>query len=822
MTDDLQAEISRRVAAEEALRRSEQRLAAQSAALTELTAPHTGASGQYRVVGPGQLERVDAETLDDRIRTILETCARTLQTRRVSVWRFTDEHDAIRCLDLYDAVTRTHQSGFVLPRREYPQYFRALEYERVVAASDARTDPRTRDFVDSYLVPNDIHAMLDVPLRHKDELIGVVCGEHAGGPREWAVDEKHFMISVANLIVVAMVDHDRRAAQRRLAESEARARTILDTAHDAFIGMDEAGAIVAWNAQSAATFGWTADEVLGRSLAGTIIPESFRAAHTRGLQRFLASGEAPVVNRRLELTALHRDGHEFPIEITITQPIRVEPGYFFGAFLRDITERREREEELRRAKESAEAATRAKSEFLANMSHELRTPLNGVLGYTQLLQRERGLTPVQREALEAIAKCGSHLLDLINDVLDLSKIEAGRIEVELAPCDIRQVTVDVRYVVAEPAHRKGLRLLVDVAPEVPPRAVLDGRNLRQVLLNLLGNAVKFTASGEVRLAIGCVAPDRLRFEVWDTGIGIDQGQLAEIFHAFRQTRDGAAAGGSGLGLTISQRLVRSMGGELQVSSEPGIGSRFYFDLPLVVAQVSPAPAGEHEAPEIVLDSRLAPGIELTALVADDSSVNRRILASLLESAGARVITAAGGLEAIELARQHKPDVILMDLRMQDLDGFEATRRLRADPVTAGIKVLAVTASAFGDVRQAAVEAGCADFVPKPVRAERLFAKLQQHLGVRFVRYEDAAGSAPDRQAADVAAIPRAVASRLREAAAIGNIEALEALAREVSTSSGPEATLGAHIARLAAAFDYDGLLALAASADGGGVDRAHD
>ena len=810
-------DVSERIAAEEALRRSEQRLAAQSEALTQLTARQTGGSGRFEAVG--STPRV--ERFDDRLKTILETCARTLEAARVSMWRFDDRAESIRCLALYELPAGRHTQGTVLQRKDFPAYFDALEHERFVAAGDARTDPRTSEFTTAYLVPNGITSMFDVPLRQKDALIGVLCVEHVGEARTWTVDERNFMLSVANLLVVAQVDDERRAALRRLAESEARARLIVDTAHDAFIGMDARGNIMSWNAQAVQTFGWSAEEAVGRSLAQTIIPESYREAHQRGLRRFLESGEAPVVNKRLELAALHRDGREFPIEITITQPISIDGGYFFGAFLRDISERKQREEELRSAKESAEAATRAKSEFLANMSHELRTPLNGVLGYTQLLQRDRGMSPSQREALDAIGKCGAHLLDLINDVLDLSKIEAGRIDLEVVPCDIRQVTVDVKYVVAEPVQRKGLRLHVRVEPGIPRRALLDGRHLRQVLLNLLGNAVKFTEHGEVTLSIARARNDRLRFEVADTGIGIEPDSLVEIFDAFRQTRRGAAAGGSGLGLTISQRLVRSMGGELQVESEAGRGSRFWFDLPLVEAPDSGA--GRTAEPELDLapDVRLAPGVELTALVADDSSVNRRILASLLESAGAHVITAAGGLEAIELARQHRPDVILMDLRMEDVDGFEATRRIHAQPETATIPVLAVTASAFGDVRQAACAAGCLDFVPKPVRAEKLFAKLQQHLGVTFVRPADSPASTPS-PSEPAASLDPEVARRIHDAATIGNVAALDALVQELSREGGGAAAHAARIAALAAAFDYEGLIALAVRATGeGGASVAH-
>jgi CheY-like chemotaxis protein len=301
----------------------------------------------------------------------------------------------------------------------------------------------------------------------------------------------------------------------------------------------------------------------------------------------------------------------------------------------------------------------------------------------------------------------------------------------------------------------------------------------------------------------------VRFEVTDTGIGIEAESLTVVFQAFRQTRAGAEAGGSGLGLTISQRLVKAMDGQLDVESVPGRGSRFSFELPLLAAPESPAGA-EAVADASGPDARLAAGQELTALVADDSSVNRRILASLLESAGVRVITAAGGFEAVELARKHRPDVILMDLRMSDLDGFEATRRIHADPATAAIPVLAVTASAWGDVRQAARDAGCADFVPKPVRAEVLFAKLQQHVRVTFT-------SEPvDLPAARVTAAGpadlRDVARRLRDAAAIGNVTGLEALAHELAGGGGV-LDLGQRVSSLAAAFDFDALARLADALD---------
>jgi PAS domain S-box-containing protein len=784
--------ISEQLAAEASLKANERRLSAQSDALTDLTTRYTS---------PG-------ESFDSRLRGILPLAAGALRVERLSLWRFIDNHAAIRCDGLYCVSTGRHDSGAILPRHDAPAYFDAIERERVVEAHDAQNDPRTSGFTAGYLIPNRIGAMLDVPLRRDNQIVGVLCAEHVGGTRAWTVDEQNFAVAVSNLIVVALVEEERRHALAQLADSEARARLIVDTAHDAFIGIDSDGKVVAWNAQAETTFGWTQADVVGRSLADTIVPPAFREAHTAGMRRFHETGEAPVVNQRLELTALHRSGREFPIELTITSPIPAERGYFFAAFLRDISDRRQRDEELRRARDAAEAATRAKSEFLANMSHELRTPLNGVLGYAQLMQRDRTLNAAQREAVEAIGRCGSQLLDLINDVLDLSKIEAGRLDIDEGPTDLTQLLTDLKYVVAEAAAHKGLTLSMTLDPEVPRAVVVDGRHLRQVLLNLLGNAVKFTRSGEVRLRIGS-AGERLAFEVVDTGPGIEPEAITEIFAAFAQTKAGAEAGGTGLGLTISDHLIRKMGGSLTVESVLGTGSRFSFTLPLVEARLPATPGIDPALPP--LDARFAPGETLTALVVDDSTANRRILASLLESAGAQVITATGGLEAIELARTHRPEIIFMDLKMPDLDGLEATRRLAQDPATAAIPVIAVTASALGDARATARAAGCVDYLSKPIRAQELFGMLRLHRGVRFVGGADLPAIETPRLDG---ASRMDLAARLRSATAVGDVTEIHALVESLMRGSPAEMALGERINRLIVEFDFTGLAELGDSLAG--------
>ncbi len=787
-------DVTEQVNAEQSLRASEQRLAEQSEALTTLTAQETS----------------PAPCFETRLAELLEAAARTLHVERVSMWLFGDGGAHLRCVDLYERTAGRHTSGDVLPREQSPVYFEAIESERVIAAADAHGDERTREFADGYLQPHGIGAMLDVPLRQRDTTRGVLCVEHIGTARDWTVDERNFALSVANLVSAAIAENEREQAVQRLAENEARVRLVLDTAHDAFVGMHADGKVVAWNLQAAATFGYSREEAIGQPLAELIIPAGLRDAHTRGLARFLATGEGPILNRRLELTALHRDGHEFPIEITVTNPIRSDGGTFFGAFLRDISERRRHEAELRQAKDAAESATQAKSEFLANMSHELRTPLNGVLGYAQLLQRDRDLAPAQREALGAIATCGAHLLDLINDILDLSRIEARRIDHDPAPTDLRGMAADLEQMFANQLVKKQIRFALHIDEAVPACVLVDGRHLRQVLFNLLGNAAKFTASGEIGLRLG-IDPtvQALTFDVTDTGPGIEPESLVRIFEAFGQTDAGRAAGGTGLGLTISARLVRAMDGELRVDSALGRGSRFYFSLPLTLAGETPSSPVADDG--LTIDARLAPGVTLTALVADDNVINRRVLASILESAGARVITAAGGLEAVELATRLTPDVVLIDRRMADLDGFEATRRIHAHPATARTPVIAVTASAFGEVREAAREAGCIDFVPKPIRAEVLFSKLRQHLGVSFVspRRTSITGG-PAEAAAEATPVER-IAERLQAAAALGDVSELSALARELEGAAGPARALGERIALLSRDFDFDALQNLAAT-----------
>jgi predicted ATPase/signal transduction histidine kinase/DNA-binding NarL/FixJ family response regulator/tRNA A-37 threonylcarbamoyl transferase component Bud32 len=384
----------------------------------------------------------------------------------------------------------------------------------------------------------------------------------------------------------------------------------------------------------------------------------------------------------------------------------------------------------KRAEEAAEAANRAKSEFLANMSHELRTPLNGILGYTQIFKKYRNFTDQQKNGIDIIHQCGEHLLMLINDILDLSKIEAQKMELHLKDFHFLEFINGIYEICRIRAEQKGISLIYQTLSPLPKVIRADEKRLRQVLINLLSNAVKFTEKGRITFKVG-YQKAKLRFEVEDTGIGIAPEQLEEIFLPFQQVGEARyKTEGTGLGLAISRQLVQMMDGELKVNSALGQGSIFWLDLdlPEVTQSVDIAYISE---PKVIGFA----GSKLRVLVVDDKRENRCVLVNLLEPLGFEVIEATDGLDGLNKASEFKPDIIFMDLVMTVMDGFEATRRLRLSPDLKDVVVIAISASVFDFDQQQSREVGCNDFLPKPVREAELLEKLRLYLGLEWV-YED--------------------------------------------------------------------------------------
>jgi signal transduction histidine kinase len=391
----------------------------------------------------------------------------------------------------------------------------------------------------------------------------------------------------------------------------------------------------------------------------------------------------------------------------------------------------------RAARHAAEAANRAKSEFLANMSHELRTPLNAVLGYAQLLTMDGGLSPRQERGLNTIHESGEHLLALINDILDLARIEAGRTELNPAPLPLPSFLQAALELMLVKAQEKRLALVFDAGPGLPRFVLADERRLRQVLLNLLGNAIKFTDRGTVTLRASAepqgLSRVLLRVEVEDTGVGMHPDDLERIFRPFEQVGDpGKRSGGSGLGLAITRALVNDMGGRVQVHSEPSCGTRFVVELPLPVAHPAPAAARRLPGPPHYA------GPTRRVLVADDVAANRALMCDFLVNAGFEVAQANDGREMLEVARSFRPDLIVMDSVMPVVDGAEATRRLRREAGLAAVPVIAVSAAATGEHRDACLQAGVNVFLTKPVSLETLQAHIGQALGLQWIEPPHAA------------------------------------------------------------------------------------
>ncbi len=394
-----------------------------------------------------------------------------------------------------------------------------------------------------------------------------------------------------------------------------------------------------------------------------------------------------------------------------------------------------REHQLVEARDAAEAANRAKSVFLASMSHELRTPLNAILGYAQLLRHTPGLPAESRRQLSTVHASGEHLLTMINDVLDLAKIEAGKVELHARPFPLSQLLTHLSEVFEPRAAQKGIAFSQINETPLPAIVTGDEGRLRQVLYNLLGNALKFTEQGRVELRAGVFA-GRLRFTVSDTGIGIAAAEQAAIFKLFHQAVTPLAAQGTGLGLAISQRLVRLMGGEIAVESAAGTGSRFTFAVPLPMTPAPILPPAEIE--------RLPTGYRgprRRVLIVDDEPVNRDILRSLLAPLGFIIEEAGDGEAALARVAAHAPDVILMDIRLPRLDGLAATRRLRNTPGGDALRIIAISASVYPVDRTEAIAAGCDDFEPKPVRTGALLATLARVLGLEW-EYAPAPAAAP--------------------------------------------------------------------------------
>jgi two-component system, sensor histidine kinase and response regulator len=683
-----------------------------------------------------------APTLDGAITGILRAIGRGFDWQLGVFWSVDQTNDVLRCLAVWQAPHVKAEEFVAISRQmtvargmELPG--QAWQTRQPVSVSDLPGHV-SRDRLEAAIEAG-LHGAFAFPIEAGSQVLGVIeLFSHQVRPADL---DLILTVTTIGQQIGQFIERER--AEEAVRESEARKRAMLEAALDSVITIDHDGKIIEFNTAAEQTFGYRREDVLGQDLAEQLMPTAFRKAYRHGLARDLASTEGPLLGTRVEVTAVRADGSEFPAELSIT-PIPLGGPALFTVFLRDITARHRAEQEIRalnagleeRVRErtlqleaalaAREDMERLKDEFVSTVSHEIRTPMNGVLGMVELLL-DTPLDVRQREYADALRRSGETLLGIVNDILDSAKIEAGKLELEHADLDVRAVAEDVVGLFAAQAQEKGLEIACLVQRDVPRALLGDPGRLRQILLNLVGNAVKFTEHGQVMLHARLAQQSRgtavIRFEVADTGPGITPEAAQRIFDPFSQADRSTTRryGGTGLGLTISKRLVDLMGGEIGVDSRPGRGSTFWFTASLkrqrARARVSPA---DQDGLDALRD--------LGVLVVDHGAPTRAVLEEHLTAWGAAVQSVDNGPQALELlesatAEARPFDVALLDRHLPGMGALDLVRLMRsAAPLAA--KRLVVLSRLVEDPLPADAEAlGVAAWLTKPVRQSQLFDTL---------------------------------------------------------------------------------------------------
>ena len=685
-----------------------------------------------------------------------------------------------------------------LPAEEHEQmsadiiHYVARTWESVVLHNAAKEGRFTRD---AHIRRCRVKSVLCAPLLNQGRLTGILYLENNLTPGAFTPQRLEVLnllssqmaISIENSLLYNNLETQVAERTRELRESEERFRTIFENAPVMINSFDEDGRCLLWNRQSEKRLGYSEQEIKSCD-----DPLSLFYPDPTTLE---------LVNRRI--SEANGTFHEYgvrckdgSVRFQLWANFRL-PSHAVISVGHDITAWKKNEADLQAAKETAEAANQAKSIFLANMSHELRTPLNAILGFAQIMARNGISDLQQRENLAIISRSGEHLLTLINQVLDLSKIEAGRITLDEGNFNLRDMLSELEDMFRIQADKKALELVFNCSEDVPPHIRSDEVRLRQVLINLLNNALKFTKQGGVILSVGVAESEnakaqirKLRFEIRDTGPGIASEELGRLFEPFAQSETGRQAReGTGLGLPISRKFVQLMGGDITVRSEPGRGMTFAFD---IQAGVAKPPDTETLPP-----TRRAVALELgqpryRILIADDRVENRKVLVSLLNPFGFDLREACDGQETLEIWETWKPHLIWMDIRMPIMSGYEVTKKIRDAEV--GMKnempevrdtlIIAVSARAFGEERHIALSEGCDNFLRKPFREEMLHELMSRHLGVRFV-YENTEDHGQETESRQVlsreslSVLPEDVLAQFRRVVLIADFTAAMRLTEQI-------------------------------------------
>ena len=515
--------------------------------------------------------------------------------------------------------------------------------------------------------------------------------------------------------------------QKLLRKNELMLGSVISSALDAIVITNQDGQIIHWNKAATEIFGYTEDEVRGRTLMETIIPPAARSPDGTGFELFLDPDDFHILNQRLELTGIRKSGIEFPMELAVTA-IHSDQEFYYNGFIRDISNRKQREQELVQMKEKAEQAAKAKSQFLSVMSHELRTPLNAVIGITHLLMLNQPRED-QQEDLRTLQFSGESLLHIINDILDFTKLDSGKIELSAIDFNLRELAQSLYQSFSFKAKDKGIVFDVEFDQRIPFFVKGDNFRLSQVLNNLISNAIKFTQQGSVKLKVEMTEENGpffcARFSVVDTGIGIPPDKQQKIFEQFTQADSDTTRlyGGTGLGLSISVKLVELMGSTIILDSAPGKGSTFHFSVMLQRGEAADNPPAATVPKAVSRTNEQFRNKRI--LMAEDNLFNANIARRFITGWGAEIDLVTDGRQALEFVARTKYDLILMDVQMPLLDGFSCTRKIRKH--FKDIPIIAVTASPKNEIINEIMACGMNDFVSKPFKPNELRAKILEYL-----------------------------------------------------------------------------------------------